>query len=121
MYTFHATGDITQHSEHDRPYQAEISHTRGLLGGIINDMYRTDIAEKDRINVYADAGYVCIIKHLPGINSWQPHEHKKDKLAPEQKRHNRDVNNVRIAVEHGIERMKKCEIVQGPYRARRTS
>ncbi len=93
-----------------------------LLDGIINDMYRTDIAEKDRINVYTDAGYLGIIKHLPGINSWQPHKrpHKRKgmprvKLTPEQKRHNRDVNKVRIAIEHGIGRMKKYEIARGPY------
>ncbi len=87
-----------------------------LLDGIIDDMQRTDIAEKDRINVYTDAGYLGIIKHLPGINSWQPHKRKKGKkLAPEQKRHNRGVNNVRIAIEHGIGRMKKYEIARGPY------
>ncbi len=87
-----------------------------LLDGIIDDMYRTDIAEKDRINVYTNARYLGIIKHLPGINSWQPHKHKKGKkLAPEQKKHNRGVNNVRIAIEHGIGRMKKYEIARGPY------
>ncbi len=61
-------------------------------------MHRTNIAEKDRINVYADAGYVCMTNNFPGTNSWQSHKHKKGKLAPGQKRHDRDVNNARMAV-----------------------
>ncbi len=69
------------------------------------------------LKVIADKGYQGIAK-LHNLSQTPIKKSKKKKLTKEQKKYNRELNRLRIAVEHVNRRLKILKILSYPYRNR---
>lgn len=69
------------------------------------------------LKVIADKGYQGITK-LHNLSQTPVKKYKKRKLTKEQKKSNRELNRLRIAVEHVNRRLKIFKILSYPYRNR---
>ena len=69
------------------------------------------------LKVIADKGYQGIAK-LHNLSETPIKKYKKKKLTKEQKKYNRELNRLRIAVEQVNRRLKIFKILSYPYRNR---
>jgi len=75
------------------------------------------------VKAWLDRGYDGITKDFPSFAAsvFQPVKRRRNKrtLTRNERRYNRQVNSVRVTVEHVISRLKKYQILAGIYRTRR--
>ena len=111
-------GKTAPGSTHDLTLLKEDPPDLGILTRIMSD---GDTPERNRPVLYVDKGYQGISEHYPGADTRQPAKRRRNSDGPaggltaEELARNKEINGVRVLVEHAIGMIKRYRITTRPY------
>ena len=105
-------------STHDLTLLKEDPPNLGVLTRAMSD---GDTPGPVRPVLFVDKGYQGILEHYPGADTRQPARRRRNSekrtggLTTEERARNKEINGVRVVVEHAIGRIKQYRITTRPY------